>query len=325
MIDYNNLPDVAPEISLEELFEAGVHYGHQSKKWHPKMAEWIYTEQEGVHIFDLEKTAAQLRKAYNFAYDLGKNKKNLVVVGTKKQVSDMAEAAAEEAGAMYIVHRWMGGLLTNWDQVSKSIKRMNEIEKGLSESNGKFKDLTKYERTMLAKELERLKRFFGGLKDLRGLPDAVLVIDVLKEKNAVKEVLIEKVPMMAIIDSNSNPEGIDIPVPANDDALSSVELVLKTILAGYKAGKEGKKLEVVEGAKEKSVEEDKEEKKVVEEVAEKTEKVEEEAEKSEKKTVGKAEVKKATAKKTVEKKTDEKKVVEKKTATKKTLTKKKAE
>ena len=241
MIDFATLPQVAPDVSLEELFAAGCHFGHQSKKWHPRMAPWIYAEQDGVHIFDLEKTAAQLQKAYNFVYQLGLNKKTLVVVGTKKQASDLVEKTAVENGTMYIAHRWMGGLLTNWEQVSKSVKRMNEIESGLA--TGKYNDYTKYERTMLRKELDRLERFFGGIKDLKRYPDAVLVVDVLYEKNAVKEVVTEKIPLLALIDSNSNPTGIEIPLPANDDAISSVKLILSYVLAGYKAGKEGKRIE----------------------------------------------------------------------------------
>ncbi|MCL2110413.1 30S ribosomal protein S2 [Microgenomates group bacterium] len=226
------------KISLEELFEAGSHLGHSAKKWHPKMAPWIYTEQAGVHIFDLEKTAAQIEKAYEMAFELGKNKKNLVVVCTKKQSADRVEELAKENGAMFITHRWMGGLVTNWEQVGKSVKRMNELKTGLE--GERYTELTKYERTVLAKELDRLERFFIGIKDLKGTPDAAFIVDVKHEKNAVKELSGEKVPMMAIVDSNSDPTPIEVVMAANDDALSSVELIAGAVLAGYKAGKEGK-------------------------------------------------------------------------------------
>jgi small subunit ribosomal protein S2 len=225
------------EITLEALFETGAHFGHQSTSWHPKMAEWIYTEKDGIHIFDLAKTAAQLQKARACVRDLAKMGKTLVVVGAKKQAAEIVVAAAEAAGAMYIVHRWPGGLITNWGQVSKSIKRMNEIAKGLAE--GLFKEYTKYERVQLEKELSRLERLFGGIKNLSKEPDCLLVVDVNREKNAVKEALTAGIPVIALTDSNVNPTGIEIPIPGNDDALASIKIIVEYVLAGYAEGKKG--------------------------------------------------------------------------------------
>ncbi|CAN5270509.1 30S ribosomal protein S2 [soil metagenome] len=235
MIDISSLPQEAPEFDLRELLEAGAHFGHQARKWHPKMAKWIYTEKDGVHIFDLEKTAKQLQIAYNFAFDLGKKNKTLVIVGTKKQAREVIKEATQDQHVMTITSRWLGGLLTNWDQVHKSLARMLDIEKGLKE--GKYDSYTKLERVLLDKERGRLERFFGGISELKGRPDAVFIIDPGREKVAVLEASKVGVPIMALIDSNSNPDMIDIPVPANDDAVRSVSYIVKAVVAGYEAGR----------------------------------------------------------------------------------------
>lgn len=218
-------------VAMEDLFEAGCHLGHPAQKWHPKMKPWIYGEQDGIHLFDLEKTAAQLEKACDYLSQLKKDGKTLVVVATKKQASELAEKLAQEYGALYIINRWPGGLLTNWDQVRRSIKRMNDIEEGLK--TGKFKEYTKYERLMMEKELARLERLFGGLKALKNKPDLLLVIDAQKEKNCVREALAEDIQVMALVDSNTDPTGIFLPIPGNDDALSSVSLILNQLLKAY--------------------------------------------------------------------------------------------
>lgn len=225
----------APEYNLLDLLEAGAHFGHQKAKWSPKMAEFIYMEKDGVHIFDLEKTAAKLREAYDFAFELGKANKTLIAVGTKRQAQDIVKEAAEARGIFYITSRWLGGLLTNWEQVSASIKRMNQLEKGLA--GDAYKGYTKYERGQLEKEQGRLERFFGGIKDLTGKPDALFVIDPNREKNAVKEARVSGIPVIALIDSNSNPDLIQYPIPANDDARKSIEFIVTAVLEGYAAGK----------------------------------------------------------------------------------------
>lgn len=227
-----------PTFDLRELLEAGVHFGHQTKKWHPSMREYIYMEKDGVHIFDLAKTATQLEAAYEFAFDLGKKGKTLIFVGTKRQARDIIRTSAEDAGAMYITSRWLGGLLTNWEQVSKSLKRMIDIEQGLA--NDAFKGYTKFERNQLEKEQTRLERFFGGIKNLKQRPDALFVIDPGREKNVVKEANTLGVPIIALVDSNTDPRPVEIAIPGNDDALSSIEYIVKAVAAGYKAGKAAK-------------------------------------------------------------------------------------
>ncbi len=238
MIDLTNLPSQAPEFDLSELLEAGAHFGHQSQKWHPAMKEYIYMEKDGVHIFDLAKTASQLTVAYNYAYSLGQTGKALVFVGTKRQAREIIKLAAEDAGCLYITSRWLGGLLTNWEQVYKSLKRMLQIEEGLQ--SGAFNGYTKFERVQLEKEQNRLERFFSGIKTLKQRPDALFIVDPGREKNAVKESMTMGVPLMGMVDSNTDPRPLDIAIPANDDALSSIKLVVEAVAAGYKAGKAAK-------------------------------------------------------------------------------------
>lgn len=239
MIDTTKLPQVAPEFDIQTLFDAGCHFGHQSRSWHPKMAEWIYTTKDDVHIFDLVKTAQQLAAAYNYAYQLGQEGKSLVFVGTKRQAKEIVKTAATNAGAHYIVSRWLGGLLTNFDQVRLSLKRMLDIESGLK--TGKFDGYTKYERLKLEKEVERLGRFFGGLRELKAAPDALFIVDPHREDVATNEAIGMDVPMIALVDSNTDPRPIDLVIPGNDDAVKSIKLIVEAVAAGYAAGKKNRK------------------------------------------------------------------------------------
>ncbi len=232
-------PVQVPEFDLRDLLEAGCHFGHQKSKWNPHMDEWIYMEKDGVHIFDLEKTAQQLQAAYKYAYELGKAGKTLVAVGTKKQARDIIKTAAAETGVNYITSRWLGGLLTNWDQVKKSLKRMIDLETGLK--TGGFDKYTKYERMQFEKEELRLARFFEGIRTLRQEPDCLFIIDPKREKIALKEAVSESVPVLAMVDSNTDPRDVLIPIPANDDAVKSIEYVVKAVTSGYAAGKQAKK------------------------------------------------------------------------------------
>lgn len=236
LLDLNSLPNKAPTFDLVELFEAGCHFGHQVDKWNPKMKRFIYGEKGKVHIFDLEKTASQLTLAYNAAYELGRLGKTLIVVATKRPFREMIVNECETNGVMCISSRWLGGLLTNWEQVKKSLKRMLEIERGLE--SGAYDKYTKYERLMLEKEQGRLERFFNGIRDMKGIPDALFIIDVKREKNAVKEANTNNVFTIGLVDSNSNPDEVDVPIPANDDGQKSVELIAKAVIAGYVAGKQ---------------------------------------------------------------------------------------
>lgn len=235
MLDTKNLPNVAPETDLEVLFEAGCHFGHKTKRWHPKMAPFIYTQKNGVHIFDLAKTASQLQLAYNFIYNQAKHGKQIVFVGTKRQAKDILKTQAEKAGAFYIVSRWMGGFISNWEQIVKSIKRMTKIEEGLK--TDAYKGYTKFERNQLEKELSRLERFFAGVKNLKAKPDCLVVIDAGKEKGAVKEAEALDIPVVALVDSNTNPSNVTIPVPANDDSIKSLELLIGKLVEAYSEGK----------------------------------------------------------------------------------------
>ncbi len=225
----------APEFELQALLEAGCHFGHQASKWHPRMKQYIYMEKDGVHIFDLAQTASQLTAAYNKAFELGKSGKTLVIVGTKKQARESILEIAAENKVPYIVSRWLGGLLTNWEQVQKSLRRMLQIEDGLK--TDKFKNYTKYERLQLEKEMGRLKRFFEGIRDLKNKPDALFVIDLNKEKNSIKEAALTGVFTIGLVDSNANPDSVDIAIPSNDDGKMAVHYVIKNVIAGYIAGK----------------------------------------------------------------------------------------
>jgi small subunit ribosomal protein S2 len=225
-------------VDLKALLEAGVHFGHQSRRWNPKMAEYIYADRDGVHIFDLVKTASQLEQAMQFAYELGKNGKNMVFVGTKRQAQEVVKEAAALADAMYITTRWLGGFLTNWEQVSKSIDKMNTMKKGLAE--GKYDHYTKYERMQMQKDIERLERFFIGVADLKTQPDAFFMVDVNEEEVATREAATVGVPIIAIVDSNSNPDRVDYVSPGNDDAVSSVTLLTTMVAQAYADGKKHK-------------------------------------------------------------------------------------
>lgn len=237
-IDPSTLPDKAPQYDLAELLEAGVHFGHQVRKWHPKMAEYIYMEKDGVHIFDLAKTAAQLRIAYNYLYDLGAKGKTVIFVGTKRQAKDVIQEQAQAAGAMYITSRWLGGTLTNWDQVKKSIKRMNDLETGLQ--SGAYAGYTKYEQVQFEKELARLQRFFVGIRSLNKMPDAIVVIDPIREDNVIKEATTIGIPVLGLADSNADPRVLAVAIPGNDDAMSSIRLVVTELAKAYGEGRKAK-------------------------------------------------------------------------------------
>ena len=239
MLDLDNLPNKAPEYDLRTLFEANLHFGHKVADWNPKMQRFIYTHKNGVHIFDLEKTAFKLQQAYNAIYQAASQGKEVVVVGTKSAAKEIVEAKSKEVGLNYITSRWLGGLLTNWDQVSKSLKRMLEMERKLE--TGEYKGYTKYEVGKIEKEVSRLRRFFDGLRGLKHKPDVLVVIDPVKELVAVKEANISQVPVVALIDSNGNPDLVDVPVPGNDDAVKSIELFMTEIAKAYSEGKTGKK------------------------------------------------------------------------------------
>jgi small subunit ribosomal protein S2 len=234
-----------PKFTIQELIEAGVHYGHKTMRWNPKMAPYIYGQRNSIHIIDLQKTAPLLQRALNVIYDVAKENGRILFVGTKIQASDIIEAAANRSGQYYINHRWLGGMLTNFGTVSKSIKTMTDMEQQLAEQEAADLDpelqvvkLTKKERLDLSRKVAKLRKSLGGIREMGGRPNLLFVIDTNKENLAIKEANKLGIPVIAIIDSNSNPDGVDYPVPGNDDAIRSIrlycDLVAEAVLAGMK-------------------------------------------------------------------------------------------
>jgi small subunit ribosomal protein S2 len=236
MADAN--PTQMGDIDLKALLEAGVHFGHQTQRWNPQMRDYIYAERDGVHIFDLVKTAEKLQEAMNFARKLGKEGKTLVFVGTKRQAQDIIREQATQAGAMFIVTRWLGGFLTNFEQVVKSIQKMNRTYTGLKE--GKYEGYTKFEQGQMRKDADRAARFLEGVKDLKTLPDALFVADLTEDKVATKEARILGIPVIAIADSNANPHLATYPIPGNDDAVSSITILTAFVAQAYAEGKKAR-------------------------------------------------------------------------------------
>ena len=215
------------KISLKELLEAGCHFGHQARRWNPKMNEYIYTKRGGVHIFDLGLTAKKLKEAMEFVQNLTAEGKKVVFVGTKRQATAVIKEEAEKCGMPYVAVRWLGGIITNWEQIKKSLDKMMNLEE--KKSKGEFKKYTKRENVLIDKQIEKLDRFLGGLRSLKSEPAAVFVVDVKKEIAAVKEARMKGIPVIAIIDTNTDPDLIDYPIPANDDAVSSIKLIVSKI------------------------------------------------------------------------------------------------
>jgi len=235
-IDFSKIPSKAPEYDLKDLLDAGCHFGHQRSKWNPKMDEFIYSDKEGVHIFDLAKTAQQLQKAYNYFYLLGKQNKKVIMIGTKRHAREVVSKVASETGMMHITSRWLGGFLSNWEQISKSVKRMISMENKFKA--GEYKSFTKFEQSQLKKELVRLQRFFDGVRDIKSSPDVVFVVDPIKERVAVKEINAVDIPLVALADTNADPDLVDLVIPANDDSVKSISFIVEEIAKAYQLGKQ---------------------------------------------------------------------------------------
>lgn len=231
------------QVSLEKLLEAGAHFGHQTRRWNPRMAEFIYGQEEGIHIFDLTKTKSCLEEALNFLTSSIKEGKIVLLLGTKKQAKEKIAEIAKEAGLPYITERWLGGTLTNFEQVQRSIRKMSETKEKMAA--GEFKDYTKKERLMIERDIERMERFLGGISGLTKTPDILFIVDTHKEIGAVKEANKVKVPVVGIVDTNANPDLVDFPIPMNDDASKAtdyvLELVKEAILEGKKPTKKATK------------------------------------------------------------------------------------
>ena len=218
-----------------ELLQAGVHFGHQKGRWHPKMKEYVFTERGGVHVIDLEKTLIKLEDATNFLRDTAQKGGVILFVGTKKQGQTILKKYANEAGMPYIVERWIGGLFTNFSQVGKLIKKFKKLTE--EKESGALAKYTKKEQVEFQKQTEKLNKFVGGLGDMRKIPDAVFVLDAKKEKTAIVEARKRNVPVVGFCDTNINPENLDYPIPANDDAIKSIELITRLAAEAIKEGK----------------------------------------------------------------------------------------
>jgi len=225
-----------PSYSMRQLLEAGVHFGHHTRRWNPKMAPYIFGVRNGVHIIDLEQTVPLLHRAMSAVRDVVAGGGRVLFVGTKRQAQEKVAEGAARCGQYYVNHRWLGGMLTNWKTISQSIKRLREMEDRLADAHT---GLTKKETLQLTRERDKLERALGGIKEMGGLPDILFIIDTNKESIAVKEANKLGIPVVAVIDSNSDPEGIAFPIPGNDDALRAIDaycdLISGAVLDGLQA------------------------------------------------------------------------------------------
>ena len=218
---------MASVISMKALLEAGVHFGHQTRRWNPKMKPYIFQERNGIYIIDLSKTVVMMREVYAAVKQMARENKVVLFVGTKKQAQDVIKEEAERAGTYYVNERWLGGTLTNFATIQKRIARLRELE-GMR-AQGNFDLLPKKEVSRLTDELDKLERFLGGIKDMHRLPDAVFIVDPKKERIAVLEARKLKIPIISVIDTNCDPDEIDYPIPGNDDAIRAVKLMVSKI------------------------------------------------------------------------------------------------
>ena len=224
-------------VSMKQLLEAGVHFGHQTRRWNPKMAQYIFTERNGIYIIDLQKTVKKLEEAYDYVRELSANGGTVLFVGTKKQAGDSIREEAERAGAYYVNARWLGGMLTNFETIRKRIRRLEQLRK--MEADGTFDRLPKKEVVKLNLEIEKLEKYLGGIKEMNKLPTAMFVVDPRKEKIAVAEAHKLGIPVIAIVDTNCDPDEIDYVIPGNDDAIRAVKLISYTMANAIIEGHQG--------------------------------------------------------------------------------------
>ena len=224
-------------ISMKQLLEAGVHFGHQTRRWNPKMAKYIFTERNGIYIIDLQKTVRKVDEAYNFIRSVAEEGKTVLFVGTKKQAQEAVKDEALRAGQFFVNERWLGGMLTNFQTIQKRIRRLKDLE--AMETDGTFEVLTKKEVMQLRHEMERLEKYLGGIKDMNKLPGALFVVDPRKEKIAVAEARKLNIPIVAIVDTNCDPDEIDYVIPGNDDAIRAVKLLTTAMADAIMEGNQG--------------------------------------------------------------------------------------
>ncbi len=235
------------DITLQALLEAGCHFGHKAERWHPKASSFIYTEKDGIHIIDLAKTKAGLEAAAEYVKNTVAAGGEIVFVGTKRQASGIVKSEAEAVGAPYFSERWIGGFLTNWEQIKKNIEKINRMEE--ERAAGGWKKYPKHEQVKMARYLARIKVYYGGVLKLTRVPEAILVIDVKKEIAAVREAQRRGLPVVGVVDTNSDPTGIEYVIPANDDAVGSVSYIAHVMMAAYQEGKDMQARENEEKAK----------------------------------------------------------------------------
>ncbi len=227
------------KVSAEELLERGAHFGHQSKRWNPKMEQYLYGEEGGVHVFDLIKTKKLLEEALEFLKTSAKEGKVILFVGCKKQAQEKTREVAEATGSSYFTERWLGGTLTNFDQIKKSIKKLLDMKAKME--GGEYASFTKKERLLIDREIARLERYFGGIAKLEKIPDVLVVVDTHKESSAIREANSKGVKVVGIVDSNADPDVIDYPIPMNDDAVKAVDYVLDLMKDAILEGRKAKK------------------------------------------------------------------------------------
>jgi small subunit ribosomal protein S2 len=231
-------------ISMKQLLEAGVHFGHQTRRWNPKMNQYIYTARGGIHIIDLQKTVVLVEEAYQKLLEIGKDGGKILFVGTKIQARDVVKAEANRTGQYYVSQRWLGGTLTNFKTIRKSIRKLHDLIR--QEADGTFDKLTKNEVIAKRKEMERLEKFLSGIKEMRTLPEAVFVVDPMHEKNAVLEARKLGIPVFGIVDTNCDPDLVDVIIPGNDDAIRSVKLIVSKLANAFIVATGGEVVELPE-------------------------------------------------------------------------------
>ncbi len=225
-----------PDFSMRQLIDAGVHFGHQSHRWNPKMKPYLFGVRNGIHIIDLQQTVPLLHNALLFLSDIASNGGKILFVGTKRQAQEPIKLLAEKTKQYFVVHRWPGGMLTNWETISKSIKQLTDLEEKLDDKNDQIKTFTKKEILNFSRKRDKLELALGGIKTMDGVPDVIVIFDTNKEKIALQEAKMLNIPIVAIIDSNSNPDDINYPIPGNDDATRSINTFCELISEAIKSG-----------------------------------------------------------------------------------------
>ena len=239
-------------VAMKQLLEAGVHFGHQTRRWDPKMAEYIFQARNGIHIIDLQKTSKKLDEAYAFLKEQAEAGKTVLFVGTKKQAQECVKEAAEKSGMYYVDQRWLGGMLTNFDTIRTRVQRLKDLEK--MQEDGTFEVLPKKEVILLKKEMEKLERNLGGIKDMEKIPGVIFLVDPKKEHIAVLEAKKLGIPVIGLVDTNCNPEEVDYAIPGNDDAIRAVKLITDVMANAIIEGKQGESFETEEVVEEVSEE-----------------------------------------------------------------------